>query len=202
MANAALRHCGMSRAFVRSMSTPSVEFAANNAMAAPAKLGLTAILIPVLLSTALALGAVGGGVFWLIKSGKLGGVSAATAAPAPVIVVAPPPSHVLALEPMIVNLSDAGGRSYLRAAVSLRIKDEPKSEEKKEEKKDPKAVDGAATALRDTTLTVLSRETADTLLAPQGRETLKGKLQQEFKLHNAETPVLEVYFTDFLVQRG
>ena len=187
---------------MRGMSTPSVGTAANDTVAAPAKVGLVAILIPVLLSTTVTLGAVGGGVFWLIKSGKLGGVSAATAAPAPVVVVAPPPSHVLALEPMIVNLSDAGGRSYLRAAVSLRIKDEPKFNEKKEEKKDPKAADGAAAALRDTTLTVLSRETADTLLAPEGRETLKGKLQQEFKLHNAETPVLEVYFTDFLVQRG
>ena len=184
------------------MSTSSVETVANDAVAAPPKVGLTSILIPVLLSTTLALGVVGGGMFWLIKSGKLGGVQAASAAPAPIIVVAPPASHVLALEPMIVNLSDAGGRSYLRAAVSLRVKDEPKADEKKEEKKDPKAVDGAATALRDTTLTVLSRESADSLLTPDGRERLKAKLQQEFKLHNTETPVLEIYFTEFLVQRG
>jgi flagellar FliL protein len=183
------------------MSTPSPETAANEAVAAPAKVGLTSILIPVLLSTVLALGAVGGGVFYLIKSGKLGGVSAASA-PAAVIVVAPPKSHVLALEPMIVNLSDSAGRSYLRAAVSLRIKDEEKVEKKEEAPKDPKAVDGAAAALRDTTLTVLSRESADSLLAPEGREELKKTLEKEFKLHNTETPVLEVYFTDFLVQRG
>ena len=116
--------------------------------------------------------------------------------------MAPPASHVLALEPMIVNLSDAGGRSYLRATVSLRIKDEPRIEDHKDEKKDPKAVDGTAAALRDTTLTVLSRENADSLLAPDGRDALKAKLQQDFKLHNTETPVLEVYFMDFLVQRG
>jgi flagellar FliL protein len=181
------------------MSSP--ETPSNAAAPAPAKVGLTSILIPVLLSTVLTLGAVGGGVFWLIKSGKLGGVSAASA-PAPVIVVAPPASHVLALEPMIVNLSDSGGRSYLRASISLRIKDEVKSEKKEEAPKDPKAVDGAAAALRDTTLIVLSRESADGLLAPEGRETLKKVLEKEFKLHNTETPVLEVYFTDFLVQRG
>lgn len=51
-------------------------------------------------------------------------------------------------------------------------------------------------------VTVLSSESADSLLAPEGRETLKTKLMREFRLHNTETPVLEVYFTDFLVQRG
>jgi flagellar FliL protein len=183
------------------MSSPSSENSSNATPPAPAKVGLTAILVPVLLSTVLALGAVGGGVFWLIKSGKLGGVSAASAA-APVVVVAPPATHVLALEPMIVNLADSGGRSYLRASVSLRIKDEAKTEKKEEAPKDPKAADGAAAALRDTTLTVLSRESADGLLAPEGRESLKKTLEKEFKLRNTETPVVEVYFTDFLVQRG
>jgi flagellar FliL protein len=155
-----------------------------------------------LLSTTLALAVVGGGVGWLIKSGRLGGASAAMPAAAPIIVIAPPASHVLALEPMIVNLSDPGGRSYLRASVSLRIRDQPKIDEQKDEKKDPKALDGAAAALRDTTLAVLSSQGADSLTLPEGREALKLKLLRELKLHNTETPVLEVYFTDFLVQRG
>lgn len=160
--------------------------------------------MPVLLSTLFTLSIVGGGGYYLIHTGKLGGISPNVSAQmqgAPVIVVAPPASHVLALEPMIVNLSDAGGHAYLRATISLRIQDEDKAE-KKEEKKDPKAVDAVATELRDTTLAVLSRQTSDVLLQADGRETLKTSLEQEYKQRNREIPVLDIYFTDFLVQRG
>lgn len=174
--------------------------------AAPAQstVGFKVIMLPVLLSTVLTLGVVGGGGFYLIRSGKLGAAtqnSPAQPAVAPIIVVAPPASHVLALEPMIVNLSDAGGHAYLRASVSLKIRDEEKSE-KKEEKKGLKTVDTVSTALRDTTLAVLSRHTSDELLLPDGRETLKKSLEREYREHNTEIPVLEVYFTDFLVQKG
>lgn len=168
------------------------------------KVGLGVILVPVLLSTVLTLGVMGGGGFYLIRSGKLGATaqgSVTQPAVAPIIVVAPPASHVLALEPMIVNLSDANGRAYLRASVSLRIKDEEKSE-KQQEKKDSKAVDAVATELRDTTLAVLSRQTSDGLLLPDGREALKQALEREYKERNTEIPVFEIYFTDFLVQRG
>lgn len=170
----------------------------------PAKVGLASILVPVLLSTVLTLGVVGGGLFWLVRSGKLaahaGTAAAETAVPTAPAGVAP--SHVLALEPMVVNLADSGGRSYLRTAVSLRIRDEEPAAKKEEAPKDPRAVDGAAAALRDTTLIVLSRESADTLLEPDGREVLKKKLDEQYKLHNIDTHVLEIYFTDFLVQRG
>ena len=187
------------------MSTAADASTLETSAPAPAKVGLVSILIPVLISTALTLAAVGGGVFWLLHSGKLGSAApgAATAQTiAPTVVIAPPASHVLALEPMIVNLSDPGGRSYLRAAVSLRLQDEAKLEKKEEAPKDPKAVDGQAAALRDTTLAVLSSETSDTLLAPASREILKKQLEDEYKLHNPETRVLEIYFTEFLVQRG
>ena len=167
-----------------------------------AKVGLSTILLPVLLSTGLTLAVVGGAAFWALRSGKLKSAAVPVVAAVPTIVIAPPPSHVLALEPMIVNLSDSGGRSYLRAAVSLRIRDEDKTEKKEEAPKDPKAADPVATALRDTTLNVLSSESAEGLLAPEGRESVKVKLDTQYKLHNAEARVLEVYFTEFLVQRG
>ena len=196
---------GLPHALLPGMSTSAAADASSlpTTETAPAKVGLGAILVPVLLSTVLTLAAVGGGVFWLLKSGKLGAsATAATPAPAPIIVIAALPTHVLALEPMIVNLADAGGRSYLRAAISLRIRDEEKTGPKEEEKKDPKAVDGAAAALRDTTLTVLSGETSDSLLQPDSRETLKQKLDEQYKLHNTDSRVLEIWFTEFLVQRG
>jgi len=168
------------------------------------KVSMGTILLPVLLSTLLTLSLVGGGGYYLIRTGKLG-AAASPASPQtrvpPVVVVAPPASHVIALEPMIVNLSDAGGHAYLRATISLRIEDEEKAE-KKEDKKDPKAVDAVATELRDTTLTVLSRQTSEELLQTDGRETLKKALELEYKQRNRAIPVIEIYFTDFLVQRG
>jgi flagellar FliL protein len=165
---------------------------------------MSTILVPVLLSTLLTLFIAVGGGYYLIHTGKLGEISPSVSNQVqvpPVIVVAPPASHVLGLEPMIVNLSDAGGHAYLRATISLRIQDEDKVE-KKEEKKDPKAVDAVATELRDTTLAVLSRQTSDALLQADGRETLKRSLELEYKQRNREIPVIDIYFTDFLVQRG
>ncbi len=181
------------------MSIPS---ASTNMSPAPtaAKAGLAAILIPVAMSTVLTLGTVGGFAFWFAKSGKLGGVIAGTTTPPTNSIVKPSPSHVVVLEPMIVNLAD--GRSYLRAGVSVRLRDQDEAGRGNEAAKDPKAVDEASIALRDTTLTVLSGATADGLLAPGGREALKKLLENAYKMHNEESHVMDVYFTEFLVQRG
>ncbi len=171
------------------------------------------ILIAVVLSTVVALAAVGGVGFWLIKSGKLSSVAAA-GAPAAGTAKAKtaaeqepeelPPSHVLALDPMVVNLSDSNGRSYLRASISLRIAESipAKGEKKKEEGKADKPDPGVSAALRDTTLAVLGEQSSDALLANGGLEALKKKLRQTYALDNRETHVLDVYVTDFLVQRG
>ena len=205
MANAALMVSGSLRARGESMSTSAADASSLPAGSTTAKVGLGSILIPVLLSTALTMAAVSGGVVWLLRSGRLGAGAAPVApvaAQPPTIVFAPQQTHVLALEPMIVNLADTGGRSYLRAAISLRIRDEEKTDKKEEEKKDPKAVDGAAAALRDTTLNVLSSETSDSLLQPDGRDRLKKKLDEQYKLHNTDTRVIEIFFSEFLVQRG
>ena len=114
-----------------------------------------------------------------------------------------PVSHVVALEPMVVNLSDAGARSYLRASISLRVADEAKSKgkERKEGKAD-KPDPAVSAALRDTTLSVLGAQTSEILLAPGGLDALKKCLRQTYALENRDTHVLDVYVTDFLVQRG
>ena len=179
-------------------NTATAETASQLTDASQSRIGMGAILVPVLLSTVVTLLVVGVAVYYLLRSGKLG--SSTQPAVAPVIVVAPPASHVLALEPMIVNLSDADTHAYLRASISLRIRDDEKSV-KTEEKKPATAADSTATELRDTTLAVLSRQTSESLLQPDGRDKLKEALEQSYKQHLTEIPVLDVYFTDFLVQR-
>lgn len=169
--------------------------------AVPAKVGLGSILVAVMLSSLLAVSVAGGAAYWLIRSGKLTGEVKAVPAAAAAVVV-PVASHVVALEPMVVNLADADGRSYLRAAVSLRIRDEVKPKGEAEEKPKDKTDTSATAALRDSTLSVLSDQTAQALSLPKGREALKKKLSEEYVRRNAEITVMEVYFTDFLVQRG
>lgn len=194
------------------MSTAPVETTTTPEPPA-AKVGLVPILIAVVLSTVVALGVVGGVGFYLFKSGKLSPVAAAnTSAEKKKDAVSTeqvpgelPASHVLALEPMVVNLSDPGGRSYLRASISLRIADElpAKGEKKKEEgKKDDKPDPGTSAALRDTTLAVLGEQTSDSLLQAGGLDALKKKMRETYAIQNRETHVLDVYVTDFLVQRG
>ena len=56
-------------------------------------------------------------------------------------------------------------------------------------------------AVRDTVLTVLGRQTADGLLAADGKEHLKAELKSAIAEHNPDLKVKDVFFTDFLVQR-
>ena len=118
--------------------------------------------------------------------------------------VAPATTHAMVLEPLLVNLADAGGSSYLRVALTLRIADvtDKKGEKASGEKnKDDKGTEDAVAAVRDTILTVLGRETVDSLLAADGKEHLKAELKEALAEHNADLKVKDVFFTDFLVQR-
>jgi flagellar protein FliL len=67
--------------------------------------------------------------------------------------------------------------------------------------KEDKAASDAVASVRDTTLMVLGRQTADGLLAIDGKEHLKAELKKAFAEHNADLKVMDVFFTDFLVQR-
>jgi flagellar FliL protein len=110
----------------------------------------------------------------------------------------------MVLEPLLVNLADAGGSSYLRVAMTLRVADaaQGKDAKPKEEKpKDDKENSDAVASVRDTMLTVLGRQTADRLLAADGKEQLKADLKTALAEHNSDLKVIDVFFTDFLVQR-
>jgi flagellar protein FliL len=103
-----------------------------------------------------------------------------------------------------VNLADAGGSSYLRVALTLRVADviDKKGAKATGEKgKDVRGAEDAVAAVRDTGLTVLGRQTADGLLAADGKEHLKTELKVALAQHNADLKVKDVFFTDFLVQR-
>jgi flagellar FliL protein len=159
------------------------------------------LLIAVVIGVVVATLSVGGVVYYLAHTGRLpmrGGATQKTES------VAQPATHAMVLEPLLVNLADAGGSSYLRMALTLRVADvaDKKGAKSNDEKyKDDKGTADALPAVRDTVLTVLGRQTADGLLAADGKEHLKTELKVALAEHNADLKVKDIFVTDFLVQR-
>ena len=171
--------------------------AAPTPVAAPVKFPIIPLLIAVLVGVLIAGLAAGGVVYYLARSGRLPALGGA-ANKEPVVSVG---SHAIVLEPLLVNLADSGGNSYLRVVLTLRVADA--SDKKGSKSKEAKAPDGGEVVaeVRDTTLTVLGRQTAEGLMAVDGKEKLKAEIKSALAEHNADLKVLDVFFTDFLVQR-
>lgn len=163
----------------------------------PVKLPVMPLLIAVAVGVIVATAAVGGVLTYLLRSGKIP-IRATAAAPA---VTSPIKTHSVVLEPLLANLADSSGSAYLRVGITLQIADpvENAKESKKPEEK-PASKDADA-AFRDTALTILGRETSDQLLAPDGKERLKKELKAALAEHNTEIKVIDLFFTEFLVQR-
>ncbi len=177
--------------------SPSAAAAAPVAATFP----LIPLLIAVVLGVVVATLGVGGVVYYLVRTGRLPGREGAAHR---VEAAAPAATHAMVLDPLLVNLADARGSSYLRIAVTLRVADaaEGKDTKPKEERpKDGKENSDAVASVRDTMLTVLGQQTADRLLAVDGKEELKKELKSALAEHNADLKVMDVFFTDFLVQR-
>jgi flagellar FliL protein len=184
-----------------SPSSSPAPASAPLAASVAAKFPVVPLLIAVVVGVVIATLGVGGVVYYLAHTGRLpvqGGAAQKTEA------IGPTTTHAMVLEPLLVNLADAGGSSYLRVALTLRVADvaDKKGTKANDEKnKDDKGGEDSAAAVRDTVLTVLGRQTADGLLAADGKEHLKAELKSALAEHNAELKVKDVFFTDFLVQR-
>jgi flagellar FliL protein len=174
---------------------------APNPAPVTAKLPVIPLLIAVVIGVVVATLSVGGVLYYLAHTGRLPTLVGAAQKTEG---VAPAATHAMVLEPLLVNLADGGGSSYLRVALTLRVADvadrkSPKANDQKG--KDDKGTDDVVAAVRDTVLTVLGRQTADGLLDADGKEHLKTELKAALAEHNADLKVKDVFFTDFLVQR-
>ena len=167
----------------------------------PAKLPIFPLLVAVVTGVMVASLGVGGVVYYLAHTGRLSMQRGTTQK---MTVVAATVTHVLVLEPMLVNLADPSGNSYLRIALTLRVADVSEknvAKENNEKTKDDKGGDEAVAALRDTVLAVLGRQTSDGLLAVDGKAHLKAELKAALAEHNTDLKAMDVFITDFLVQR-
>jgi flagellar protein FliL len=169
----------------------------SSSVVAPVKFPVIPLLIAVLVGVLIAGLAAGGVAYYLARSGRLPALSGA-AVKEPATSVG---THTVALDPLLVNLADSDGNSYLRVALTLRVANA--SDKSGSKPKETKATDGSEVVaeVRDTTLTVLGRQTAEGLMAAGGKEKLKAEIKSALAEHNADLKVLDVFFTDFLVQR-
>lgn len=161
----------------------------------PARPSITLLLIAMLIGALIASVGFGGALYYFVRSGRLAiREDAAVKIPSPIETG----THLLVLDPLLVNLADDGGNAYLRLALTLQVANT--ATKKGSETRDDKSLD-ALTAVRDTALTVLGRQTAVNLLALDGKQRLKAELKNALLQHNPDLKVTQIYFTDFLVQR-
>jgi flagellar FliL protein len=177
------------------MATPPVIEA--KITADPVKLPVIPLLIAVALGVVTSVSILGGLMYYLLHSGKV-----------PIHAVAAPTieasslqkTHSVALEPLLVNLADSSGGSYLRVALTLEIFDGSRAKEEKSAEAKGAEKDTSA-AVRDTVLSVLGRQSSGALLAINGKEQLKKELRAAIAEHNPDIKLKDVFFTEFLVQR-
>ena len=112
--------------------------------------------------------------------------------------VPPEPAVELPLDPFVVNLADAGGHSYARIGLTLRVAASAKSESK-----DQAATNAAGSRdmVRDTIITVLNQEQSAQLLAPGGKEHLKQAVRTAVAARDPQLHIIDIYFTEFLIQQ-
>jgi flagellar FliL protein len=169
----------------------------ETASAAKVKLPMAMLLVVVIVGACLGCGAAGGGLYFLIKSGKLS-LGAAAAGAEGTSAPADGPTHQVVLEPILVNLADEGGHAYLRLGLTLDVQGDAGKSEAAGDGKPGKSEQELA--VRDTVLGVLGQQTSAWLLGPDGKEHLKIELKEALAKNNPQLKVKDLFFTDFLVQ--
>lgn len=180
----------------------TIDEAQTQTNAAPgARLPLIPLVLTVLVAVIGAVGLCAGTALWLIRSGRLPALSAPAKVEA--AVKAPLPTHLVPLDPLLVNLADPDGHAYLRVSLTLRLLDKPLAKGEKAEPEAPakgKPVNEFDAVERDAALSVLGQETSTSLLAVSGKERLKQNLMAAFSQSVPEIKVQEILLTEFLVQ--
>lgn len=105
------------------------------------------------------------------------------------------PVTVLHLETFVVNLADPDHGSFLRLGVTLGLsKPLPKGGESE---KDSPFIPN----IRDAILSALGSWQSSELLAPDGKAKLKQQLLHVLQQRAPELGIVDIYFTDFLIQQ-
>ena len=105
----------------------------------------------------------------------------------------PADAGVVSFEPFVANLADEGGTRFLRASLKLVVAGADTAKEVEES-------DVELAQLQSAILEMLTVQTAEQLVTPEGKAALKKQVLEKagHVLHNAK--VTDVLFTEFVVQ--
>ncbi len=170
---------------------------------APKKKGKGKLLIILILLLVLLAGGGGAAYFFLFKKKEKpqqpqapvpqAAPAAVPAAPtAPMVTGVPTavPQFFYKLDTFIVNLADEDGSRYLKVDMTLALSN--KEVEKEIEKKLP--------VIRDAIITVISNKYYKDISTPAGKLALKREIMARVNLILTTGKVVDIYFTDFVVQ--
>jgi len=100
---------------------------------------------------------------------------------------------LVAFDPFLVNLADAGGGRFLKTTIQVVVPDENAAEHFKEK---PVLVMQARSAI----LELLTQQTADVLVTPDGKKALKEQIKEKVGAALGHVKVIDVLFSEFVVQ--
>ena len=100
---------------------------------------------------------------------------------------------ILDLEPFVVNLADTDSPRYLRVKITLMVDDKTIVEEVMENAT-------MVSKARDVILQTLSRKRSDEIINEEGRSLLRVELLERLEPYFHEPKVIDVMFTEFVVQ--
>jgi flagellar FliL protein len=147
------------------------------AAAAPKK---NSILVIALVAVFLLGGGGAAGAYFYMHRG------AAAAAPEP-------KPGIAALDTFVVNLADPGGHRFVRVTLSLVLDSQHAADELKED-------EVARVRTRSSILELLTLQTADRLVTPEGKAALKKEISERASHALGHAKVVDVLFTEFVVQ--
>lgn len=100
---------------------------------------------------------------------------------------------VVALDQFLVNLADKDANRFVRLKVGLIV-------ETKEEAKELSENDVFKARVRSAIIELLTQQTAEKLTTPEGKNELRELIVEHCETATGESVVLDVLFTDFVVQ--
>jgi flagellar FliL protein len=140
------------------------------------------LVVILLLLVVLLLAGGGAGAYWIFTHRDV-----AAAEPPP------PEPGIVPFDPFVVNLSDPGGMRFLRLTLRLVVEDEEHAKELEEDELGRMKV-------RSAILELLTQQTADHLVTPEGKAELKAAISERAGHALHEVKVLDVLFSEFVVQ--
>jgi len=106
---------------------------------------------------------------------------------------AAPTRGLVPFDPFVVNLADPGGMRFIRVTMQIVVRDEAGA----------KSITESTLTLkesRSSILEILSQQMAADLVKVEGKQALKKAIVERLSKQIKETKVLDVFFSEFVVQ--